>query len=92
MGHSRKHPYLPHGVNWKLTPNTLTIIRNNLFSPPPSDGGNFLCGGSVDLFWNDPMQRRIFIFSFGGWINIWGGGAAACFGRVATPGKAKEKV
>jgi hypothetical protein len=30
----------------------------------------------------------------GGWINIWGGAAAACFGRglVATPGKAKEKV
>jgi hypothetical protein len=38
------------------------------------------------------IQRRIFIFSFGGWINIWG--AAACFGRgvVATPRKAKEKV
>jgi hypothetical protein len=33
-------------------------------------------------------------FRSGGWINIWGGGAAACFGRgaVATPGKAKENV
>jgi hypothetical protein len=41
------------------------------------------------------IQRQIFIFSFGGgWINIWGGDAAASFGRglVATPGKAKEKV
>ena len=43
---------------------------------------------------DNKIQRRIFIFSFGGgWINIWGG-AAACFGRgaVATPGKAKENV
>jgi hypothetical protein len=63
-GHSRKHPYLPHGGNWKLTPlppsdvlnpNTLTVIRNNFFSSFPPDGRNFLCGGSVDLFWNDPM-------------------------------------
>jgi hypothetical protein len=35
-------------------PNTLTIIRNNFFSPP--DGRNFLCGGSVDLFWNDAIR------------------------------------
>ena len=31
-------------------------------------------------------------FRSGGWINIRGGGAAACFGAVATPGKAKENV
>ena len=39
------------------------------------------------------IQRRIFIFSFGG-VDKYLGGAAACFGRgvVATPGKAKEKV
>jgi hypothetical protein len=53
MGYSRKHPYNP------LTPfgcpNTFTIIRNNFFSPPSPDAGNFLCGGSVDLFWNDPI-------------------------------------
>jgi hypothetical protein len=36
-------------------PNTFTIIRNNFFSPPPPDGRNFLRGGSVDLFWNDPF-------------------------------------
>jgi hypothetical protein len=36
-------------------PNTFTIIRNNFVSPPPPDGRNFLCGGSVYLFWNDPF-------------------------------------
>jgi hypothetical protein len=37
-------------------PNTFTIIRNNFFSPPPPDGRNFLHGGSMDLFWNDPIS------------------------------------
>jgi hypothetical protein len=37
-------------------PNTFTIIRHNFFSPPPPDGRNFLCGGSMDLFWNDPIM------------------------------------
>ena len=68
-GHSRKHPYHPHGGNRKLTPlppsdvlnYTFTIIRNNFFSPPPPDGRNFLRGGSMDLFWNDPSY--FFIFS-----------------------------
>jgi hypothetical protein len=36
-------------------PNTFTIIRNNFVSPPPPDSRNFLRGGSVDLFWNQPM-------------------------------------
>jgi hypothetical protein len=51
LGHSRKHPYHPHEGNRKLTPppfgcpNTFTIIRNNIFSPPPPDGRNFLRGG-----------------------------------------------
>ena len=41
-----------------------------------------------------PRDGFSYFRSGGGWINIWGGGAAACFGRgvVATPGKAKEKV
>ena len=50
LGHSRKHPYHPHGGNWKLTsptpfgcPNTFTIIRNNFVSPPPvGECGSFL--------------------------------------------------
>jgi hypothetical protein len=58
MGHSRKHPYHPHRGNRKLTPlgcpNTFTIIRNNFFSP--LDGRNFLRGGSMDLFWKDPIH------------------------------------
>lgn len=33
--------------------NTLTIIRNRFFSPPPSDCRNFPLWGSVDPFWND---------------------------------------
>jgi hypothetical protein len=48
MGHSRKYPYLPHRGNWKLTPPTP-------FGCPNTLGRNFLCGGSVDLFWNDPI-------------------------------------
>jgi hypothetical protein len=40
-------------------PNTFTIIRNNFFSPPPSDGRNFLRGGSMDVFWNDPMVQML---------------------------------
>jgi hypothetical protein len=69
MGYSRKHPYHPHGGNRKLTPlppsdvlilaNTFTIIRNNFFSPPPPDGRNFLRGGSMDLFWNDPIAIKM---------------------------------
>ena len=39
-------------------PNTFTIIRNNFFFPPPQDGRNFLRGGSVDLFWNDPILTK----------------------------------
>jgi hypothetical protein len=31
------------------------IIRNKVFSPPSPDGGNFLCGGGLDLFWNNPF-------------------------------------
>ena len=41
----------------------LTIIRNKFLSPPPRKQKqiflpfprNFLLGGSVDLFWNDPI-------------------------------------
>ena len=36
-------------------PNTFTIIRDKLLYPPPPDGTNFLRGGSMDLFWNNPF-------------------------------------
>jgi hypothetical protein len=38
-------------------PNTLTIIRNKFFFPPPLDDRNFLLGGRVNLFWNDPFKK-----------------------------------
>ena len=48
------------------------------------------------LVFNDRIlpETDFHIFVPGGWINIWGGGTAACFGRgvVTTPGKAKENV
>ena len=61
MGHSRKHPYHPHRGNRKLTPlppsDGLIHLSETIFSPlHPPDGRNFLRGGSMDLFWNDPMQ------------------------------------
>jgi hypothetical protein len=61
MGHSRKHPYHPHGGNRKLTPLPPSdvlihlLLSETIFSPPP-DCRNFLCGGSMDLFWNDPID------------------------------------
>jgi hypothetical protein len=48
---------------------------------------NFLGGNQ-----NTWTETDFHIFVRGGWINIWGGDAAACFGRglVATSRKAKE--
>ena len=34
-------------------------------SIPPPRGRNFLLGGRVDLFWNDPIVVHIFIGSVG---------------------------
>jgi hypothetical protein len=31
--------------------------QKQFFSSPPPDSRNFLCGGSVDLFWNDPFSK-----------------------------------
>jgi hypothetical protein len=52
-GHSRKHTTI---ITTIIT-TTFTIIRNNFVSPPPLDGKNFLCEGSVGLFWNDPINE-----------------------------------
>ena len=60
LGHSRIHPYHPHGGNRKLTPLPPSdilihlLLSETIFSPPP-DGRNFLRGGSMDLFWNNPF-------------------------------------
>ena len=32
------------------------LLLSETISPPP-DGRNLLCGGSVDLFWNDPFEK-----------------------------------
>jgi hypothetical protein len=74
LGHSRKHPWIPppqrkFEVNPPTPfgcPDTFTIIRNNFFSPPPPDGRNFLRGGSVDLFWNDPLPPPSLCTALGG--------------------------
>ena len=43
LGHSRKHPYHPHGGNWKFSPpypfgcpNTFPIYLKQFFLPSPS--------------------------------------------------------
>jgi hypothetical protein len=54
-------PCHPHRGNRKLTPLPPSdvlihlLLSETIFSPPPPDGRNFLCGGSMDLFWNNPM-------------------------------------
>jgi hypothetical protein len=61
LGHSRKHPYHPHGGNKKLTPLPPSdvlihlLLSETIFLPSPSGRQKFLCGGSMDLFWNDPF-------------------------------------
>ena len=62
LGNSRKHPYLPHGGNWKLTPlppsDALVhlLLSETIFSPLPLRTAEISSvGGSVDLFWNDPF-------------------------------------
>ena len=87
MGHSRKHPYHPNRGNWKLTPptpfrcpNTFTIIRKNVFSPPPPDGINFPCGGSVYFFWT---TQCICLYPLWTKWTIWGQlGVESCIAYV----------
>ena len=62
MGHSRKHPYHPHGGNWKLTPLPPSdvlihlLLSETILSPLPLRTAEISSvGGSVDLFWNDPI-------------------------------------
>jgi hypothetical protein len=64
MGHSRKHPYHPHRGNRKLTPYPLwmslllihLLLSETIFSSLPLRTAEISSvGGSMDLFWNDPM-------------------------------------
>ena len=61
MGHSTKHPYHPHGGNWKLTPlppsdvliHLLLSFRNNFF-PSPSGRQKFPMWGKCGSFLERP--------------------------------------
>ena len=56
MGHSRKHPYLPHGGNWKLTPlpplDVLIhlLLSETIFSPLPLRTAEISSVGGVWIF------------------------------------------
>jgi hypothetical protein len=56
MGHSRKHPYHPHGGNWKLTslpPSDVLIhllLSETIFSPLPLRTAEISSVGGVWIF------------------------------------------
>jgi hypothetical protein len=57
MGRSRKDPYYPHGGNLCHPEGE---GRKNSKCIRTSEGGRgltsyFLCGGGMDVFWNDPI-------------------------------------
>jgi hypothetical protein len=63
MGHSRNHPYLLHGGNWKSTPsapfgcpNTILLSETNISPLPLWIVEISSVGGSLDLFRNNPMH------------------------------------
>ena len=65
LGHSRKHPYLPHRGNWKLTPLPPSdvpihlLLSETIFSPLP------LCGGKCGSFLERPMHLNLFQLRIG---------------------------
>jgi hypothetical protein len=62
MGHSRKHPYHPHGGNWKLTPLPPSdvlihlLLSETILSPlpPPSGRQKFPPWGECGSFLERP--------------------------------------
>jgi hypothetical protein len=63
VGHSRKHPLIsPHGGNWKLHLPLQSETSSSGGQKFPSGGGVWVGGGSVDLFWNNPMKNMNGIF------------------------------
>ena len=60
MGRSRKDPHSPHRGNFCRPEGEkkLFLIIVNVLGHPKGVGGltsNFLCGGGMDVFWNDPI-------------------------------------
>ena len=65
MGRSRKDPHSPHGGNFGCPEGEeetkLFLIIVNVLGHPKGVGGltsNFLRGGGMDVFWNDPMHKE----------------------------------
>jgi hypothetical protein len=62
MGRSRKDPYSSHGGNFcrpEGEGEKLFLIIVNVLGHPKGVGGltsYFLCGGGMDVFWNDPIE------------------------------------
>ena len=59
MGHSRKHPYLPHGGNWMLTPLPpldvlIHLLSETFFLPSPSGRQKFPPCGECGSFLERP--------------------------------------
>jgi hypothetical protein len=63
MGHSQKTFTLPHSWGtphpFRTYPSTFYYYQKLRFLPPPLDSRNFLCRGSVDLFWNDAILHEV---------------------------------
>jgi hypothetical protein len=46
--------------SWKARRlNRALLLSETNFFPPPPEGRNFLHGGSVDLFWKDPLFKSL---------------------------------
>jgi hypothetical protein len=62
LGRSRKDPYSPHRGNfWRGGEKKLFLIIVNVLGHPKGVGGltsYFLCGGGMDVFWNDPLVSK----------------------------------
>jgi hypothetical protein len=63
LGCSRKDPYSPHRGNFCRPEGErrkkLFLIIVNVLGHPKGVGGltsYFLCGGGMDVFWNDPLN------------------------------------
>jgi hypothetical protein len=53
LGRSRKDPYSPH-VPEKINTPPMFLIIVNVLGHPKGRGG-------MDVFWNDPFQRILFV-------------------------------
>jgi hypothetical protein len=62
MGHSRKHPYHPHGGNWKLTPLPPSdvlihfLLPETIFSPLPPRMAEISSVGECGSFLERPNR------------------------------------